>query len=373
MTVLSISFIKYDVGKRGARPQDPVQSRFHFFVDQYPDNKDALDLVKYLAGKELTGRVIEEKSVLNIDRLGTLHFFSSFLPLHARVQVLNGLLIESSVSAQFIQPPLFQRSEYFRWGRSSIAEREDFYMQDEESMIQRLKLYGVEYIISCSERFMNTLLNLKDPSVVLEKRFGRFSLFKFDTVRPRFEEIHYKPYLFVNLGGMNFRDFSERWYIEPELFAYPVIYSNKKFSDLSREDQGQIGGLILSWPAHYPITSEAIEPWIGYGKPIVIIDSVPHQQVTLPAGISLVPDFGGRFRLRQLLDLISHSELNEIKPVVAKVDSEQLKSFQSAHGVVINYGYSPYWKSRNGAQEVYQVTPSMMFVFGRGENILVYD
>ena len=46
--------------------------------------------------------------------------------------------------------------------------------------------------------------------------------------------------------------------------------------------------------------------------------------------------------------------------------------FSSNDSTLINYSFSPRWESLNKTQIVYQATPTSIFVFGKGNNILEY-
>ena len=61
------------------------------------------------------------------------------------------------------------------------------------------------------------------------------------------------------------------------------------------------------------------------------------------------------------------------KSIMAKTMNGEKIEFASVGATLINFSYFPRWESVDEEQTVYWATPSMMFVFAKGETTLRYD
>jgi hypothetical protein len=311
--------------------QFDMKEDYNFYFDEYDYHETAVEMLDYIDGLDPAGRIAVEIRPDNQSKLGTPHFFANFLPLKYDIPVVPGLLTESSLSSAFIMPSLVRATDSIGWGNVLLLKDKTFTKQDRSSMLERLSLYNVEYILLTSDN-AEILLNQLGNKVSLQKRIGDFDLLKLADSRPFIESVSYHPFLFIDEGGMDFRTFSEEWFKLPELFKYPVIYTEKDVDDLSDYDLSQIGGFITSSPDGLSVSIEDLESVFSDG-----VESVSRSGI------------------------------------FTKVREDEHVEFFSESGTLINYSYFPRWKSVDPEQTVFWTTPSIMFVFGRGETELFYD
>jgi hypothetical protein len=310
-----------------------MKEDYNFFFEEYDDYETAVEMLDYIKELNPTGRVAVEIRPENQPMLGTPHFFATFLPLKYGIPVVPGLLAESSLSSEFIMPSLVQISDSIAWGNVLLLKDKEFKKQSKSSMVERLGLYNVEYILLNSDYAENLLGNLEDDTVNFQKTIGNFDLLRLADFKPFIESTSYPPFLFIDEGGMDFRTFSKEWFKLPELFKYPVIYTDKSVDEISDYDLSKIGGFIVSSPEGLSISIDELE---------------------------------SEFSKSYTADLDNVEIFPEIR------EDEHLKFF-SESGTLINYSYFPRWKSTDPEQTIFWATPTMMFVFGRGETELFYD
>ena len=322
-SVFVVSFLHFD-----------IKDDYNFFFEEYDDHEAAVEMLDYINELDPTGRVAVGVRPENQSKLGTPHFFVNFLPLKYDIPVVPGLLVESSLSSEFITPSLVRATDSLAWGNVSLLKDKEFKKQSRSSMVERLGLYNVEYILSDSANSGNLLRLLGDDEVILQKTIGGFDLLKLVDFRPFIESISYPPFLFIDEGGMDFKTFAKEWFKLPELFQYPVIYTDKSIDEISEYDLSRIGGFVVSSPEGLSVSIEDLESAF--------------------AGVDGVGSVSGV----------------EIFPEIR--EDERLKFF-SESGTLINYSYFPRWESTDPEQTVFWATPTMMFVFGRGETELFYN
>lgn len=339
----------------------------------YKNYDEVESVVGYFKNNTIKGRVIVEATGDSIYDLGSPHLISTMLPLEAGVNVLPGLITESSISTGFINPVLATQSDHMAWGHNPYREDYHFNSQSIDDAIRRLRLYGVEYIVAVTDKFYNRLLHSKNAQLV--KKYKAISVFKLNKFRKKVISIKTKPFLFVDNGGSSFRTFSEHWYRYPELFNYPVIYSRKNYSDLSVREKDKIAGVIISNPGDQLVSVSEFKKWKSLHKKFIFINAKP------PKGLM------GKGRERFISAL--HLNHSKFKDVYLRMNKSRVKfksidyvetanngileeiSFSSKKNVIINYNYDICWKSEDSDQEVYQVTPSQMFVFANGVTRLI--
>lgn len=346
IVLISVSLAVFKFDMRNDRP---------FFFEEFESYDDSRQMLEYIASLNPTGRIAIEIKPENQDILGTPHFFSTLLPLKYDIPVLPGLLAESALSSEFILPTLVQVSDSIAWGNVSLLKDKNFKKQSFDSMIKRLKLYGVEYLLLNAEFARNLLKSVPDDELISQKITGSFHLLKLPDFKPLIEATSYAPFLFVDNGGMDFRTFSAQWFKFPEFFDYPVIYTEKSIDEISDYDLSRIGGFVISVPEGKSMSAEDLDDLKKLNGNIVLFDSTESPEDQL-----------------KIMSSIFQSDFDKSE-IIAEVREDERLKFFSKTGAFINYSYFPRWKSTDSAQTVFWATPSMMFVFGRGETELFYD
>ncbi len=352
-------------------------------------------IIEFLKGQPINGRVASEMPHYNNDLLGSPHFFSSLIPKEVGVEVIPGLLAESSYSAGFFPATLGYHSDSIKWGRDrlSIYFHEHNPFVSLEGIIHRLRLWSIEYVIATSVQYKDALRRLDADLAEQVFEAAPFAVFRLKSPAPKIRAVRAKPYLFVNLGGISFREFSEEWYKSDSSIHIPVITTDKDYQQLSAVEREQIGGFILSVRGSARRRKTEISPWMRPGKSLMVIGKVSDFQgepnfwiasSSQEAGIVMY-ETDSHFQLgaysfeSDLFDGLSRflsapqSTLDSIKPVEAAAISNTKITFDYSGPVIVNYSYFPRWKSKNPDQTVFQAAPSVMYVVSRGRTELVYD
>mgnify|MGYP001561201546 FL=1 len=342
-----------------------------FNLKNYPESVSAKQMLEFIGNLPVKGRVTAYTTPYLHDQLGTPHYFSTFLPLNYGISVFPGLLAESALSTQYILPVLTRIGNSFNWGETLLLFDPGFYGQDMSSMIKRLELFGVEYILINKEAKDTLFAGPNNNNLTAIKEIGGFLLLKLAEFKPIVEATTYKPFLFVDEGGMDFSTFSKAWFKSVKLFDHPVIYTPKKWDEISLKDKDSIGGLIVSYANLKALSLEEYNGWKTYGKKLIFLNAYPN----FAFEASAYPDvrFVDSFNVSSSLDEFEYT-LTDISPAYIKqnevdliVKEDEYLKFASYSGTLINYSYFPRWKSLDEDQTVFWATPSMMFIFGRGE------
>jgi len=340
----------------------------------YSKNAEAEKVMAYLEGLNIKNRVAVPSMPEYQETLGSPHFFSTFLPLKYKIAVVPGLLAESAISTQFVLPVVANLAASLSWGNTSLQGDVNFRNQDKDSMIQRLGLYNVQYLLTTSGEAVN--LKNVDKKLLSEKnRIGDFVIFELKNYSPLIEATNYRPFLFVNKGGVGFLDFSKEWFKQPKLFEMPVIYTKKALADLPKTETDQMSGFIMSMPSGSEISKDTYDEWLKIGKKIVFLNAAPDKNLEefiqkngVSDNIEFIKyfnnDIGGDILARTLMN--SKKEVISRKAIEPELISEMEIKFNNQGGTLINYSYFPDWKV-DDSTTIYWATPTMMWVFGKGE------
>ena len=330
-------------------------------------NIQAKQMIEYIANLQPQGRILIESTQLDSSTFGSAHFFTSLLPLKTNLEVLPGLLGESALSAGFINPALGKISNQFVWGRDRLSFDSLFSSLEVQDYVQALKLYGVKYILTISNKLKNNLSGLSDLKVI--RKIGVFSLYEIKETEPLFKKIAIKPWLYINLGSKSFREFSEDWFKFPELYNYPLIESNKAFDRIDPAELSQIGGFVVYYDPKTIIDNQELEKWGGVNKKINILNGKISPAFIASPKITVIPDYSlpeNKLKwAQQFITLQEHFDTTELVHVTADFKNQIIK-FDAIGGVAINYNYSPGWVSTKIDQTIYMLSPTKMFVFANG-------
>lgn len=350
------------------------------FTD-YSESADAQKILEYMGNLKVNNRVVVPSLPALQDTLGTPHFFATFLPLNYRISVIPGLLAESAVSTQFVLPTIAKLGSSLNWGNTSLLEDVNFSNQDMTSMIQRLGLYNVQYIIATKDNAKMLLSDDAKKLVTSLIDIGNFSVLELKEFRPFVESTSYKPFLFVDKGGMEFLSFSKEWFKTTGLFEMPVIYTKKPLSELPSEETDQMGGYIVSMPEGSFVSTQEYNKWLATGKNVIflncgasieLLDGLAGKQIN--EKIKFINPFNDSEGKVNLQDMMVAAKQNTIvrKPVELSVKTDMELKFNNVGGTVVNYSYFPDWRIVNSKQNIYWATPTMMWIFSNGETEIIY-
>lgn len=342
-------------------------------------HQEALAMADFIATQHIDGRVAVESIPTGVRQSGSPHLFSTLLPLNYRIPVVPGLLAESAYSTEFLNPMLAVESLALRWGRNALGER--FRMRTDQlradQVMRRLALFNVDLILSSSAKYRSFLsaarpLDAQGRGAELIHQEGRFALFRLPHTRTMTDSLgDYRPWLFVSENGITFRRFSELWFSEDSLLAHPVIHSARPFLDLPSREQDRIGGIIYSVAPGSRLPLAGVSKYLERDLPVIAITERCDRRASSDLHcLSLTNAVTALPRLAELMEDLN--SVPHLKPVSSASHEDEKISFSSVHGVILNFSYFPRWQSTSSDQTVFQVTPSLMFVFGAGDTELVF-
>jgi len=351
----------FDLNKFSDKPislQNFYSNNYFYHYYEYPYFNELKEIIEYIKTNHPSGRIFSLFFEENQYKIGSPQFLGAFLPLYYDVEVINGLLRESSLSDRF----------------TNLETTSSF-----STLLKRYRLYGVQYVVFNKTFYENLKDNIeKTDDVHILKTTGEFYILGLKSFKPFFESTTYHPFLFVENSDVKFKDFALNWYKDSNLYDKPVIYSNKSFEDIPQIERDNIGGLIVGVSEESPLTLDLYQKWQKTDKKIIFLNSKPifqdydktQQMYFVPISKDKNADWTKDLNL--ILEKLKTSDIAQ-KEVVPDIKQNEYFKFNSNDGVLINYSYFPRWKSKNHDQTVYWATPSFMFVFGKGENELYYN
>ncbi|MCO6429868.1 MAG: hypothetical protein J5J00_03325 [Deltaproteobacteria bacterium] len=364
-----VPFVQYRAYGRTINWQGHVVPNvFYPKLKDYALNSDAERIVREICRRSPKGRVATENTVMGTGQLGTPHYFAVRLPLECKVPVLPGLLAESSYTAGFFIPTMAVGSEQLPWGRTELIKDWRFTTDSLNSMIKRLALFNVEYIVTTSRRYRENLRRRARRSALLLKRSGPFAIFRIKRPTGWNRKLSSAPFLYLEKrGGLSFRRFSEEWYKESHLLSTPVIFTKKSFSELPIEEKRRMAGIIIGSP---PIGAEFakdpdVQEALTLGLRVVILKPLAAGEINMPEQVSVIPKFphakSSRAALGKILLEAPRLETGGARRYIKwKGDREMIVSGEGP--VLINYSYAEGWSAEDG-RTVYMASPGLLMIF----------
>lgn len=349
-----------------------------FLLRDYPDHAAGMEMVRRVRELAPRGRVAVEINPEDQRRLGSPHFFTTLLPWQADVEVLPGLLAESSLSFAFTQSTMLYGSRTLFWGADFLFRRAP--EQTMESMLQRLQSFGVEYLLASSPTYRHTLAAWATspprapgaPRVELAAMAGPYQLYRLSGSRPRCEQTGYRPFLFIELGGLPFRRFAQLWYQRAGLLDRPVLWTPLDYERLSPAERRRLGGLILSYPPGSRVSAGDLGPWWSDALPIVALQAEPQADARALRQVAWLPALDGPGGPEALEQALRHFAPDEprYEPVTPAVRTGTRLEAEAHGGLLIRQCYFPRWRARQGT--LFMATPCFQFVFADGVTVLRY-
>lgn len=353
---------------------NPRNYTHKYNFSEYPDAVDSQKILNYLGNLQIKNRVVVPSLPDLQQTIGSPHFFATFLPLEYKISIIPGLLAESAISTQFVLPTISRLGSSLNWGNTLLLDDVNFSSQNMTSMIKRLGLYNVQYVVTTKDSAKTIMAEADKPLINLLVEIGNFSVLEIKDFRPLIEATNYKPFLFIDEGGMKFLDFSKEWFKTPGLFDMPVVYTKNTLLDIPKNEIAQMAGYIVSMPEKTTISKEEYEKWLATGKSVIFLNAEPDKQLLVEEKIKFIKTFsadhGSDFLLNILLIMNREAiARRNIEPIVKK---DMNLKFNNTGGTLINYSYFPDWQSGDKEQTIYWATPTMMWVFANGETEFSY-
>lgn len=349
--------------------------------------KDGEAAIRFLGSNDVPEKPIRTLSDINVftmvENLGTIHYFNAGLPLENNQSVIAGLFAESSWQLPFIFPTTNAiTGNNVTWGRvRELYNNGYFNSQDVESMVERLRVFGVNYLVMTSNSFEKRFPSGVD-GIEFIKAFGPIRIYHITKARPSIYLPSYMPGLFVGSGVEGFREFALGWYSEPSLLTTPIAWQRDGVASVTKENTKPFGFIVVSGDPQ-KLSQSNFEKLESVGKPVLFvhdgdqIGSLYGKSVEEISNFQPTGKYGGRFvlfkqpnvrGLHELRDFVLlHREENHQSstPVSVNLESDNNLRFTASGPVIVNLSYFPYWHRTDG-EMVYPVTPGQMLVFASG-------
>jgi hypothetical protein len=383
--MISINFSYVDIQKF-QKDFDPQNGTFSSTI------KEADKVLDYIKQNNLQGRILVD---LESNLLVTKHYFDYILPSN-KIFNARGLLYESSLSGRYIYPDgglLFNYSNYTSViyldpkgsdkTTETIKQMNDDHAAKIEQEIMRLRMFGIKYLIVDNTRQtpVNDFIKSKYNKDLISQKtvIGSFSLLEINDAAPLIGKTDFKPFLFIDSGGIikkiSFASVSLQWEKSGYALDFPIIYTTKSLEKISDYDKSQISGYIVSYRngKEFCPSSKQMDYWTKQGKPIIFLDSNADCQKS-NENIYFVKSDNKISDIAKAYDIVAKISdkkfsLEEIKPEL--IENEQIK-FNNNSATFVNFSYFPKWQSKDKKQTIFWISPSMMFVFAKGETEFNY-
>jgi len=357
----------YESGLKIALEKHKYLKYYYYQLNRYSESKSAREVIEYFEKRNPSERIFAESPMWAVDKIGSPHYFTSLLPLNGK-KTINGLPVEGSIQNFFIMPTIIQISENIKWGKEPLRFDSSFNTQPSETMLDRLKIFNVGYIIVYSDKLKNNLRNYQDAELL--ETFGNFQIYKLKNPRDLVYQPAYKPGLFISQNGeAGFRDFAQWWYKFPPLLDFPIAESVSRIEKLDKEEIDNFSIIIVSAEK---LNQKQKEKLVQLGHPIIWLTNQKNASESVLLSQFNLSDSQDSMSLVALLLNEKKKYPNFVSNISIGEFTDERVSFVSGGSTIINLGYFPYWQSVNKDQKVYQVTPGQILVLAEGETILEY-
>ena len=379
-----------------AMPIGPMTNiDYHWSLTSFPGFRSANKIIADLTSPSLPEtpiRIMPDMSPSSMMEIaGSIHFFNTALPLANGQSSLFGLYAESAWQLPFIFPTAnLITGNGMLWGRvRDLAYNSYFNDQDLESMVKRLQLFGINYMVVGSDFFYQQVQNIKEATLVKDE--GQFKLYSLSGSKPMVYPAAHTPGLFVRYDGLDFREFALGWYSVADLLDYPVAEWTQDIGDLNGATADQFGFIAVELDKK-PST-DFLNKIRSLGKPVIFLNesagklglSDPSSNILEVDGfqpVALVqynsanmsqPNAAALTALAGFIKKFADKNRYAANIVTVSALSGQEIDFNDTGPTIINLSYFPYWQCAAGCDNVYPVTPGQMLVFGNGDTKLAYE
>ncbi|MFA6603444.1 MAG: hypothetical protein WCT10_01225 [Patescibacteria group bacterium] len=356
--------------------------------DDFPLARQADEVVELLRQRETRRILVQVPPADGLSLLGSLHYFSSRLPLVNGQSVITGLYVESSPLTPFIMPSVLGLTEgrELVHGDRRLRLVKPFILQGPAAHLERLKMFGVDTIVAYSPEFASTLASLLGGAEI-----GRVEPFRVYSVQGASALVRSEPRrpgIFFDAGGQaKFRDAAMMLYAGEKTFDFPLLDGGRAATATAEELAG-CSVIVISGQRLAAPTLDIIR---AAGRPVVFLGSAPAgvsdwPEATIIADLEVItalrqvrqefyetwPDGWERFIGIMEKFAVRDPAAATSEPAVAVLNGWQV-SYASAGPVILNGGYAPGWQVRNGnGRRVRQVSPALMYIDGAGDATLIY-
>lgn len=366
---------------------------YHFSLSDYPDYKATQDVLHFFSSLH-TQRVFVEGASYDNARQGSPHTLATLLLLKQNKGTLNGLFVESSPQSPFIMPLMKTLTNSFSWGKTPLSYDSFFLNQEHKYMLDRLKLFGVDYIVTYSENASKRMKESKKLDVIKEFQreeedqylYNAYNIFKVKNQLPLVRDAGNTIGLYINCSSKTIEDFTS---FSLNLFRIQTLYklpvaSRMCGEEFTRDEINRFSFLILNSET---ILSEEFSRIRNIAsmldKKVFILDASPEiERKLFNNEIKVTPSYvqskNGILNVLESLYATSTQDYNIEPPQKWSITNSEISFISGkseARPYIINLGYFPNWKDIN-KKTVYMVTPMQMLVFSdptREETKLIFQ
>ena len=302
---------------------------------------------------------------------GSLHYFESRLPLlKAGAASLNGLYVESSSLAPFIEPSIQAVTERSMqtYGDSRLARVQPFADSSVEDHLRRLERLGADYFAATSEHLKDGLARLGATKVGTS---GPYDFYRMTDPSPLVFSASAVPMAYLHRGGMTWRDLAMVLWAGKQTYDLPVVELNGQPRDFSDQELRRFSLIIVDGRDLSTREITALEARVEH----VLVMNAPAD----------LPEAAGLDRLGEVEIIVKSRRGDyeawptgwaELQAAVAARRTAapsdwQVTSFAltptditvtGSGPAIINAGYALAWRGSAG-EKMYRVTPDEMLVF----------
>lgn len=330
-----------------------------------PEAGIAEQLLKSLQGENDGGRIVVESDEQGLYSIGSPHYLIAEIPQQIGRPVLPGIFTESSLSAPFIIPTLRNLSDQLTWGDAEISEFDEMIRQTPKEMVQRLRLFGASQLLASSQKLTRSLTTCGDCNVRELARAGRRVLFSLGSPRTPIVRLEYKPLLFVDHGGLDFRAFSKLLFIDPRALDLHIFFRPGGLTEITPQERALLGGVIVSFARGSSATPAELAEWSTLG-PVYLLNHGPSFPHLPGAQVFPVTQFFRTLDVKPFVTTLSEGipRFGESTEVSGAGYLSAQFGMPGSGAYVIRFNYFPTWHGCQESQGVrpFFVTPSFVGV-----------
>jgi hypothetical protein len=193
-----------------------------------------------------------QSSPLLFQKLSSPHYFTAFVPKRLGIDVVPGLLVESSPTSNFINSTLLALDEslaipsaHLAWGVRNVGAEYSFRMQTPDYYASKLAELGVSHFLATHPEFIRRLSQI-DTNSAFRKVWGNthFAIYALLDPASILEPLEYLPFAFYSDSSAGFKQFSEKYFAAHYSRTYTVAASTLPLVEQLEAIGSQFSGLL---------------------------------------------------------------------------------------------------------------------------------
>lgn len=383
-----VFFYTFDIKSEILPDDTSIRQPLAWSLDEFEYAEEANIILEKLNNlKDMRRLFVQLPSVEGLGYLGSLHYFTSQVALINKQNVITGLYAQSAPLTPFIMPTIhaLTSGQVQIFGDTRLKLVRPFYDQAFSVHLNRLKKFGVNYIVSYTPAFGARLD--KSGQAALIDATQHFKIFKIHDSRPLAYQAPYKPALYLNLdGGVGFKDLVLAVFAGEDTYNFPVVSGHNKLKNLDEELLENISIIIVGGSK---LDAHDLNLLAKLDRPLIVLNpsniaekaALTDSNIIVSDNFETIPKLrisiygkwpAGWVGLYEALAAFSEEiNIDEPAPVAVEEFTSSTIKINGSGPIIINAGYSPYWQNIECKEcPVFKVSPLQMMVFGKGETTL---